>query len=278
MPMRRSPQVAARARWFDRAAIRQLDRLASEEFGIPSIVLMENAGREVAAAVARLARADQPRNVLVLCGRGNNGGDGLVAARHLHNGGFEVTAGLASPINDMADGARVNAEIVRAMGIRSFTIDPESPLRLLRAIRGPLTIVDALLGTGLDRPVGATLAAIIGWVNVRSERGRARVVAVDVPSGLDCDTGGPLGCAVRASCTVTLVGPKVGFKNPACRAYLGRVRVGDIGVPIELVERLGTRPDRWARSLGPIVRFGSCGSVGESVPSTLTGPARSQRR
>lgn len=243
-PTRRAGRASAGARWFDRAAIRELDRLATSEFGIPSLVLMENAGREVAVVAERLARSHDLPRVLVLCGRGNNGGDGLVAARHLQSAGLEVTVGFTARIHELKGDTRINAEIVTAMAVRFVFLDPEDPLRELRAVRGPRIIVDALLGTGLDRPVGPTLARVIGWMNDRTLSGRSKVVAVDLPSGLDCDTGDQLGSVVRASVTVTLVGPKVGFRNPSCRPCLGRVVVGGIGVPNQLIARLGFTPDR----------------------------------
>lgn len=228
-------------RWFDRAGIRELDRLALEEFGIPSIVLMENAGRAVAEEVIEECRASRNNDVLILCGRGNNGGDGLVVARHVHNQGIKVVVGLTASIENMKGDTRINAEIVRAMRVRTIAIDPDSPRRSLQRVRGNPIILDALLGTGLDRPVSDALASVIGWINERRAARGTPVIAVDLPSGLDCDSGTPLGIAVHASATVTLVGPKIGFKRREAKQYLGVVRVGDIGVPRELVERLAYR-------------------------------------
>ncbi len=236
-----------RTRWFDRASIRELDRLATAEFGIPSIVLMENAGRAIAEVVNEKVRDSGIREIVVLCGGGNNGGDGFVAARHLHNTALEsalgttITLVLAVPFAVLQGDAGINARITRAMGLRAVTIDPASPLESLPNARGPLILVDALLGTGLDRPVGEPMSSLIGWTNARASEDGSEVVAVDLPSGLDCDSGEPLGVVVRASTTVTLVGPKVGFRNLAAHEYLGEVRVGDIGVPRELVDRLAQR-------------------------------------
>jgi len=228
-------------RWFDRVGIRKLDRLALEEFGVPSIVLMENAGRAVADAVLAECRAGQANDVLILCGRGNNGGDGLVVARHLHNQGIKVVIALISPVEEMKGDARINAEIVRAMRLWTIAINHNSPRRSLQRVSGNPVIIDALLGTGLERPVGGALARVIGWTNERRAARGTPVIAVDVPSGLDCDTGTPLGIAVRASTTITLVGPKIGFKSPDAKQYLGVVRIADIGVPRELGERLAYR-------------------------------------
>jgi NAD(P)H-hydrate epimerase len=214
---------------FTRESIRLLDRLAVDEFGIPSIVLMENAAIHLAAAARRMmptgARAD------IYCGPGNNGGDGLAVARHLHNSGVKVQVILAAAGDRYSKDAETNLAIVRAMGIPVFGAAPTAK---------PDLLIDALLGMGLHRPVEGRLAELIEQINQLRSRG-VPVLSVDIPSGLDADTGRPLGAAVRASTTVTLVGLKAGFLLPGAAAYLGTVKVVDIGAPRELAERLGTR-------------------------------------
>jgi hydroxyethylthiazole kinase-like uncharacterized protein yjeF len=201
-----------------------LDRLAIEDYGIPSIVLMENAAVHLAAAARRMM---PPRNgtVILYCGPGNNGGDGFALARHLHNSGARVQVVLAAPAQRYTGDAATNLDIIRAMGI---------DIRRRPPTARPDLIVDALLGTGLDRPVGEPIAGFIRMIN----RARSRVLAVDIPSGLDADSGKPLGIAVRADVTVTMAGRKRGFTRAPAREFLGRVIVADIGVPRELAERL----------------------------------------
>jgi NAD(P)H-hydrate epimerase len=196
--------------------MREIDRRAIEEYGVPSPALMENAGRAVADAV----RALDPmrRRVLLVCGRGNNGGDGFVAARHLANGGFEAMLLLAEgePRGDaelMARSARRMCAVVSSM----LAVSPD-------------LIVDALYGTGLTRPVEGPARELIRRIN----GAQVPVVAVDVPSGLDADTGRVLGEAVRATVTVTMGLPKVGFERAA--EYVGRLVVADIGIPRALLE------------------------------------------
>lgn len=202
---------------------------------------MENAGREVASSALRAVRTSRIGRVLIVCGRGNNGGDGFVAARHLHNWGVHVSILALWPVSEMQGDARTNAEVVGAMGLPWFGADAKGPDAALRAIRDPGVIVDAIFGTGLDRPVDGLSARVIRWMNGWSRGHGSPVVAVDLPSGMDCDSGERLGPTVQATTTMTLVGPKVGFKNPAARESTGSVRVGDIGVPRELAEGLAQR-------------------------------------
>lgn len=218
---------------LDRAAVREVDRAAIEDFGIPGIVLMENAARGLADAALEMLTdaAHHPSRVLIVCGRGNNGGDGYALARHLANAGVHVTL---VPLGDpRPDGdAGINAAICRNMDIPATTLD---------AIDDPASfdlIVDAMFGTGLDRAIEGSAAGAVAWIN---DAGRP-VLAVDVPSGLDCDTGAPLGPTVRATVTVTFVAAKPGFAIPAAKPHVGRVVVVGIGAPASLVRRIAQRP------------------------------------
>ena len=213
---------------LDRDSVRAVDRAAITEFGIPGIVLMENAARALAVE-ARVMLADTVGSVVIVCGSGNNGGDGWALARHLHNTGSDVKiAPLAEP-REGGDAA-VNCRICRAMSLAEVAID-DLPTHLAACD----LIVDAIFGTGLDRAVTGTAAAVIERINQSARP----VLAVDVPSGLDCDTGQPLGTAVRAMRTVTFVARKPGMDVVTAKAYTGRVVVGDIGAPVELLERFG---------------------------------------
>lgn len=215
-------------KYLTRQQVREVDRRAIEEFGVPGIVLMENASRN-AARVAMRMLAGREKSALILCGGGNNGGDGLAMARHLHNCRVDVTiACTVSPEAYQGD-AGINARIVRAMKLPIFPATAE----FVASWQGGL-VVDAIFGTGLSRPGDEAFAAIVGAV----EKSALPVLAVDVPSGLDCDTGLPLGAAMKADVTVTFVARKRGFANPASGEYTGRVVVADIGAPGELVEQI----------------------------------------
>ena len=218
---------------LSRAQVREVDRRAIEEYHVPGIVLMENAAKAVTDVVcdvlARREKRDGRRDVLILCGGGNNGGDGLAVARHLHNRGYEVRLGLfTDPLKYTGD-ALINWKICHAMGL------PWQPLTFDDIVdHGDGVVVDALFGTGLTQPPRGPFKEMVDSLVATN----AEVVAVDLPSGLDCDTGEPLGPCVRAAHTVTFVAEKVGFANPKAKQYLGRVTVGDIGAPRQLVEQI----------------------------------------
>jgi NAD(P)H-hydrate epimerase len=215
-------------RGLSREEVRSIDARAASELGLPTLVLMENAGRGAASLLRERAAAGC--RVVVACGSGNNGGDGGVVARHLDAWGFAVrVAWFADPARQ-SDDARVQHGIVERSGIDQE--DWPEPGRLAELFAGADWIVDGLLGTGLSRPVEGPLRAVIEAMNAS---GRP-VLALDLPSGLDCDTGRPLGVAVRATATATFVGPKRGFAEPGASAYTGEVHVVEIGVPRRLLD------------------------------------------
>jgi hydroxyethylthiazole kinase-like uncharacterized protein yjeF len=219
-----------------REQTRAVDRYAIEVWGIPGVVLMENAGRNAAEHIVRWARrlpqTARPR-VAIICGKGNNGGDGFVIARHLVRAGFDVHVFLAAEASTLTGDAAINYEIVEKMGLR---ISPLLGAADLNAAadqwRGCSILVDALLGTGFEGEVREPYRAIIERINAVNAK---LVVAVDVPSGLDVDRGVPGGVAVRATHTVTFVAEKVGYSAKTAKSYLGRVTVADIGVPVEII-------------------------------------------
>jgi NAD(P)H-hydrate epimerase len=229
--------------YLTREQVRRIDRLAMSRYHIPGIVLMENAARAVAAAAdAMLRRAPRQRSpapaargglVLVLCGGGNNGGDGLAAARHLHNHGRRVLIALCTDPQRYEGDALVNWRIVQAMGLATV----EASARAIASARADL-IVDAIFGTGLTQPPRPPFERYARAV----QRSGAPVLAVDLPSGLDCDSGRPLGPCIRATRTVTFVARKAGFANPQSRQFTGRVTVADIGCPRELIESVAQEP------------------------------------
>lgn len=217
---------------MNRQEVRNIDRRAIEDYGLPGMVLMENAGRGAAEVLLSLGPIGR---VVLCCGKGNNGGDGFVIARHLHNRGVPVRILLFARPEELAGDAAINYRIVEKSD-HSLRVMPGNvdAVELARELRPATWVVDALFGTGLTGPVRAPLDGVIESINACRS---ARVLAVDLPSGLDCDTGRPMGATVRAQHTVTFVAPKQGFTNPEAAAFLGRVHVVDIGVPRALMNR-----------------------------------------
>jgi NAD(P)H-hydrate epimerase len=211
---------------------RELDRRAEEEFGVPGVVLMENAGRGIAELIRSLGARGA---VAVCCGKGNNGGDGLVVARHLANAGLAVRVLLFADPGRLAGDARTNYRIVERM---AAAVGPWAPA--LEVIPGAVEtedvarrladagwVVDALFGSGLRGAVPTPYDRVIAAINAAP----GAVLAVDIPSGLDADTGRPAGAAVRARHTATVAAPKAGFRDLAAAHYLGTVHVIDMGCP-----------------------------------------------
>jgi NAD(P)H-hydrate epimerase len=218
-----------------REQVRELDRRAIDGFGVPGVVLMENAGRGCAELLMRLNPGRKP--TVILCGPGNNGGDGFVIARHLDNHGWPVSVHVIAKHNRTRGDADVNFDILFASGIQYTQYRPdlfEQPHRdfFRRDYQNAAWVIDALFGTGLDRPLTEPFDWLVGAVNDSG----LPVLAVDIPSGLDCDTGEPLGPTVRATHTATFVAPKRGFLNPKSREWTGEAHVIDIGAPRVLVE------------------------------------------
>ena len=213
-----------------RAQAREVDRICAEQYGLPTIVLMENAARALLDACRKVGGGW----FVVVCGGGNNGGDGFALARHLHNAGEDAIVLAAKPVDEMTGDAGTNARVCRAMGV---PIRPVDAAAVREAAKGPsCVIVDALLGTGLDRPPRADAAEIIKAIN--SSRPGCRVVAADVPSGLDCDAGRPFDsdACVRADATVTFVAEKIGISKAG--EWTGEVVVADVGVPRGVIDNV----------------------------------------
>jgi NAD(P)H-hydrate epimerase len=252
---------------FSRRQIRELDRLAVEEFAIPSILLMDNAARGVAGVILEGLQGLEQPTALVICGPGNNGGDGLAVARHLVNRGVQVAIVLGAPAGGYTGDARTNLTIAQKMDLPIFEAGEAPGMAMVAAgalLGEPVLVVDALLGTGLDRPATGVMAELIVEMNAMRERG-STVVAIDVPSGLDCDTGeagtaaGVAGPVVDADLTIALAGIKAGFLTGTAQKHVGELVVVDIGAPRELVRRLG-RPLTAAMSEG--CGSGGCGCKG----------------
>jgi len=218
--------------YLSRVQVREIDHRAAKEFGMPSIVLMENAGL---GATEWLMSLGVSGRVLVCCGKGNNGGDGFVIARHLDLQGVAVRLLLFTDPNELSGDAATNWAIASRSGI-SIEVVPRTPSAFslpAASFTDADWIVDALFGTGLAGELRPPWDHVIAWINAS----HSRVLAVDIPSGLDCDSGQPLGCAVRATHTATFVAPKKGFANPQAAFWTGMIKTISIGAPRVLLEQ-----------------------------------------
>ncbi len=215
---------------LSRAEVREIDRRAIDEFGVAGLVLMENAGRGCADVLGKLGCIGP---VAIVCGKGNNAGDGFVIARHLDWRGIDVRVLLLGAPADLRGDAAANYEIARRSGLTLIDLSQSGDMQALAAqLADADWIVDALLGTGASGPPQPLFAAAIRQMNGSA----AKRLAVDLPSGLDCDTGEPAEPTFQAHHTCTFVAPKKGFANPSAAPILGQVHVIDIGAPRILIE------------------------------------------
>lgn len=225
-----------------RAQAREVDRRAAEELRIPGIVLMENAGINATDVVTGMLEARGGDAVAIVCGGGNNGGDGYVVARHLTNAGRRAVVFSAADPATLRGDAATNHAICQAMGVPVLRIDGEQSL----AEHAPKlaladVVVDALLGTGFeaDRGLRPHAASVVSAINRAGQAAPGPLVlAIDVPSGLDCDTGQPADPTVHADATVTFLAPKRGFTAEPARRVLGEVFVVGIGTPPALTRQV----------------------------------------
>lgn len=219
--------------------IRSVDRIAVERFAMPSLILMENAGRGAADWIAAdwiTGEASRDAPIVILCGTGNNGGDGLVIARHLHAASIPVSVWiLGEPARMTPDTAANLAMLSRtrvACSWIAIDADDGALARLQRAIGEAGIVIDALLGTGASGSPRGAMASAIEAAN----SSRARRFAIDIPSGLDGRTGTPNPPTFRAEATLTFVASKIGFQSTNALPYVGREVVLPIGVPPEVIE------------------------------------------
>lgn len=208
---------------------RNFDTWAINEMGVAGVVLMENAGRGCAEVIIGELEQLPGRKVCIFCGTGNNGGDGFVIARHLANGGFDAKIGLCGPGSKTKGDAEINYKIACRMGIliEEFDVSSADIEKTVRTFAGSSSlIVDAIFGTGLAGSPGGGFDKFINAINSLNKP----IIAVDIPSGLDCDTGSADGAAIRAMITVTFAAAKKGFLNPASAEYTGEVYIASIGI------------------------------------------------
>ena len=214
---------------------RALDRRAIDDYGISGLVLMENAGRGTVDVLARLGIAGP---VVILCGKGNNAGDGFVIARHLEIRGHACRVLLLCPPDELRGDAAANYAILQKSDVPVIELaSADDATALHQALdqhgAGADWILDAMLGTGVQGEPRPPFDTAIYWINTRDARSRA--LAVDVPSGLDCDTGRPATHTVCADHTCTFAAMKLGFTQPTAATYTGQVHVCDIGIPPSLL-------------------------------------------
>ena len=230
-----------------------LDRYTIEDFGLPGLILMENAGRGTAEIILNRFAPEARREVLVVSGPGNNGGDGFVVARHLHQRGVPVKVISLAPEEKFKGDAAVNFKAAQRLGlIKGFILEEEDLPLLQEGLKTCGLVVDAIFGTGLGREVKGRFAAAIELINASSKP----VVAVDIPSGLSADTGRPLGVAVKATLTATMALPKVGQVIYPGRTFVGELEVVDISMPASVIEALAPKrfwltPEWAAATLSP---------------------------
>jgi NAD(P)H-hydrate epimerase len=215
---------------MSRDEVRAFDRWAIDELGIPGVVLMENAGRSCVELIKdKLDDVTSPK-VCIFCGTGNNGGDGYVIARHLLNSGCRVVVVICGDRNKIKSDAKINLDILERLGqsIQGLNLgDSDIAGRVRGFAAGADMLVDGLFGTGLGGKLSEEYKQLIESMNAQN----CPIVAVDIPSGLDCDTGEPLGAAVKASWTVTFAAVKRCFTSArATTQYTGEIFVASIGV------------------------------------------------
>jgi NAD(P)H-hydrate epimerase len=228
------------------AQMRDADRRTIEDIGIPSLVLMENAGRQAVAAMEAIYSDLLERQVAILCGRGNNGGDGFVVARTLVQRGVDVAVFLIGRVAEVRGDARINLEILGRLGLTVVEIADSQAWELhFSEVSDCTLIVDAIFGTGLNAPVSGFIESVVTDVNASG----IPVVSIDLPSGLSADSPDPIGPSIEAGLTVTLAAPKLPLVLPPAEIRAGDIVIADIGIPSEVIDVLdGPRVDLLTRA------------------------------
>jgi NAD(P)H-hydrate epimerase len=217
---------------------RKVDQLAMSEFGMSSLVLMENAGRGVADLMERLG-LKRTNRIVICCGKGNNGGDGFVLARHLLVRNYLPTVLLFADPAELTGDALLNFRILQSLEFPVHLSGDDTLTECFGQISGDDWIVDALLGTGVTGNPRPPMDGIIRWMNQVRQRSKCRMLAIDLPSGWDADAGRANEPTIYATETATFFAMKKGFDSPAAKEFLGAVHVLDIGIPQStVIERL----------------------------------------
>jgi NAD(P)H-hydrate epimerase len=234
------------------AQVRELDRIAIQERGIPGFELMSRAGHEVFLLLKK--QWPDARSVAVFCGSGNNAGDGYIIAK------LALDAGLQVCVYAVSDPEKLQGDALAAYQQYSDAKGTVMPFRAGQAVNADV-LVDALLGTGLDRPVGGIYAEAIQAINAHP----SPVIAVDIPSGLNADTGNVMGCVIKAECTVTFIGLKQGLFTGQAAEHCGKICYAQLGVPDDVFSRIKAAATRVVKTPLPrrdrCTHKGSCGHV-----------------
>ncbi|MFO7734278.1 MAG: NAD(P)H-hydrate dehydratase [Candidatus Aminicenantes bacterium] len=265
--------------------MREIDRTAIEDLGIPGIVLMENAGLQVVRALRELFPDPERLRIVVVAGKGNNGGDGFVVARHLHLDGARPEVLLLASKDEVKGDAATNLRIALNMGLPVEEVRTPARWNKLRTkVFQATVIIDAVFGTGLLKPLDGLFARVVADINAA----RGFRLSVDIPSGLSADTFETIGPCVKADLTVTLAAPKIAHIFPPAADCVGEFIVAPIGIPpflfdrpelkLEFVEEEAVRPffkprerDSHKGSYGHLLAL--CGSVGKTGAAVLAGRA-----
>ncbi len=212
--------------------MQRLDREAIEDYGIAGLILMENAGTGVFEAIQRHYPSELKKGTLIVAGPGNNGGDGFVVARKLHQKGYPLEVWILSSREKFKGDALVNLKIIEKLDLTIRYILDEDVPSANKELNGFGLIIDAIFGTGLKRPVEGRFKAIIDAIN----EAQIATASVDIPSGLSADTGLPLGTAVKADLTITMALPKIGHILSPGAFYTGELEIVDIGIPVKAIK------------------------------------------
>jgi hydroxyethylthiazole kinase-like uncharacterized protein yjeF len=222
MPQNNNFQVMTRQQ------VRNIDDWAINTIGLPGVVLMENAGKSCSDMITQILKNKTHPRVSIFCGTGNNGGDGFVIARHLLNAGFKVSLAICGDRSKIKGDAKINLDVLEKLGFVADTMDFNADIwqQVANFTADSDMIVDAVFGTGLAGKLSDEYCRLFDSINQL----KIPVLGVDIPSGLDCDTGLPLGSCVKADYTITFVAVKKGFTYQHAGDYTGKIFVASIGI------------------------------------------------
>ncbi|NPA40174.1 MAG: NAD(P)H-hydrate dehydratase [Thermodesulfobacteria bacterium] len=241
--------------------MQELDSLVIKGLGISGEVLMERAGLGVVQTIEENFPADRFKKVLIVCGPGNNGGDGFVCARHLWDLGYSVKCAVLAKEDKYKGEAKTNFELVKKLGIEYFTVNTFGEFKEVIKNFFPDLVVDAIFGTGLKREVGGIFGEVVKWINEDFRSAGGKVIAVDIPTGVCASTGRVLGVAVKADFTVTFEYPKLGHYFYPGKEFCGELKVVKISFPLRYVEEFAPKRFFLDESYGKKVLKKRCGYV-----------------
>ncbi|MGI8669890.1 MAG: NAD(P)H-hydrate epimerase, partial [Aridibacter sp.] len=230
--------------------MREVDRLTTEKYGIPSILLMENAAHATARIITeKLGGSVEGKSFLILCGKGNNGGDGAALARILWQQNAWVTVNLLGKVNDTKGDAKTNFEINKNLDIDNQKFLPAILFQEYEDIQDwqkqnlsqYTLIIDSIFGTGLSREVKGKLKEIIGRINSVQKNHETKIFSIDLPSGLNADEANPIGKNISADLTVTFTAPKIANVLPPASNFNGELHIANIGSPQELIDNCASQ-------------------------------------